>query len=205
MLYLTTPSGPQVRAAMADRVGLAWMNTPASGHILPPGQIWAADNGRFGKGWPGHAAWIRWLAGLADRAGDCLFAVAPDVPMDAAATLAESPPWFPRIRALGYPAAFAAQDGAEDLPIPWDDFDVLFLAGSTDWKLGPGARQMAAEAKRRGMGVHMGRVNSLKRLRYAASIGCDSADGTYVAFGPDKNLPKCLAWVAEVDSQTALF
>jgi hypothetical protein len=31
----------------------------------------------------------------------------------------------------------------------------------------------------------MGRVNSLKRLRYASAIGCDTADGTYVAFAPD--------------------
>jgi hypothetical protein len=67
--------------------------------------------------------------------------------MDAAATLAESLPWLPRIRALSYPAAFAAQDGAEDLPIPWNEFDALFVAGSTRWKLGPAARNLVAETK----------------------------------------------------------
>ncbi|CAM5237509.1 hypothetical protein [Streptomyces griseomycini] len=205
MIYLTTPSGDKVRAAMAAGHGIAWMSTPACGHVLPAGQIWAADNGRFGKGWPGYERWWRYLESHADRAGDCLFAVAPDIPMDAAATLEESRPWLPKIRALGYRAAFAAQDGAEDLPVPWDDLDVLFLAGSTEWKLGPGARVLALEAKRRGKRVHMGRVNSLKRLRYAHSIGCDSADGTFVAFGPDKNLPKCLAWVAELNGQEELF
>ena len=35
-----------------------------------------------------------------------------------------------------------------------------------------------AEAKRRRKWVHMGRVNSERRIRYAASIGCDSIDGT---------------------------
>ena len=30
----------------------------------------------------------------------------------------------------------------------------------------------------RGKWVHMGRVNSTRRIRYAASIGCDSVDGT---------------------------
>jgi hypothetical protein len=46
----------------------------------------------------------------------------------------------------------------------------------------------------------MGRVNSYKRLKYAHDIGCQSADGTYVAFGPDVNLPKCLEWVRRVNA-----
>ncbi|MGW2550061.1 hypothetical protein [Streptomyces sp. NPDC001635] len=205
MLYLTTPSGSKVRAAMAGGDRIAWMNTPKQQNILPAGQVWAADNGRFGKGWPGYDRWWKFLEDHADRAADCLFAVAPDVPMDAAATLAESAPWLPKIRALGYPAAFAAQDGAEDLELPWDDIDVLFLAGSTEWKLGPAARALTREAKLRGKRVHMGRVNSLKRLRYAASIGCDTADGTHVAFRPDVYLQEALNWVDEVNGQTELF
>lgn len=40
----------------------------------------------------------------------------------------------------------------------------------------------------------MGRVNSERRYRYALAIGCDSADGTYLTFGPDQNLPDVLAW-----------
>ena len=61
-----------------------------------------------------------------------------------------------------------------------------------------------AEAKAHGKWVHMGRVNSLKRLQYAAAIGCDSADGTYLTFGPAKNLPRLLGWLAEVNNQAAL-
>lgn len=45
----------------------------------------------------------------------------------------------------------------------------------------------------------MGRVNSLRRLRHAAAIGCDSADGTYLAFGPDRNLPRLLDWIGAVN------
>jgi hypothetical protein len=41
----------------------------------------------------------------------------------------------------------------------------------------------------------MGRVNSWKRIKYADTIGCDSVDGTFVAFGPDVNLPKVKAWL----------
>jgi hypothetical protein len=78
---------------------------------------------------------------------------------------------------------------------------VLFLAGSTDWKLGSAARLLAAEAETRGKAVHMGRVNSLKRLRYAAAIGCDTADGTCGAFAPDINLHRCMSWAAQVNGE----
>ncbi|MEI5602948.1 hypothetical protein, partial [Streptomyces brasiliscabiei] len=121
-------------------------------------------------------------------------------------TNAESLPWLARIRDLGVPAAYAAQDGC-DAPglLPWDDFDVLFLAGSTEWKLGPVAEQLAREAKARSKGVHMGRVNSRIRLGIAEWFGCDSADGTYLAFGPDKNLPKLLSWLDELDGCPSLI
>jgi hypothetical protein len=39
-------------------------------------------------------------------------------------------------------------------------------------------------------------VNSLRRLRHAAAIGCHSVDGTYLAYGPDRNLPTLLRWLA---------
>jgi len=183
---------------------IGYIDTPAQGNRRPPGVVWCADNGRFGKGWPGPEKWFDWLTRNAGDAGSCLFATAPDVVGDAAATLEESLPWLPKIRALGYPAAFVAQDGLEDLVTPWEEFDVLFLGGSTEWKLGAAARVLVAEAKARGKRVHMGRVNSEKRYRYALGIGCDSADGTYLTFGPDVNLPDVLAWSRNAD-QYALF
>lgn len=197
MLYLATPSGPKVREAMTSgRIGC--MTTPAQGNVVPDAAAYACDNGKFGKGWPGADAWWSWLQATVERYGAerCLWAVAPDIPFDAAGTLAESAPWLHRIRSLGIPAAFAAQDGSEAGLIPWDQLDVLFLAGSTDWKLGPAAADLAAETRRRGKNVHMGRVNSERRMHHAVAIGCDTADGTYLAFGPDVNLPKVFAWVA---------
>jgi EAL domain-containing protein (putative c-di-GMP-specific phosphodiesterase class I) len=89
--------------------------------------------------------------------------------------------------------------------LPWTQFDVLFVGGTTEWKLGLEARGLVAEAKRRGKHVHMGRVNSEKRLRYAAAIGCDSADGTCLTRGPDVNLPKVLAWLRAVNEQPPLI
>jgi len=173
------------------------MCTPAERRVPLPGASWAADNGCFGKGYPGDPAWLAWLDELSPHAARCLFATAPDVVGHAAATLARSLPHLPAIRALGYPAALVAQDGLEHLDVPWDAFDVLFIGGTTEWKLSKAATGLVAEAKRRGKWVHMGRVNSRRRWSYAEYIGCDSVDGTFLAFGPDANLPRLTRWVSQ--------
>jgi hypothetical protein len=107
--------------------------TPNEGRTPLPGVKFGADNGCFSKNYVGDERWFEWLGSL-PREG-CLFAVAPDVVGDAQGTLARSLPWLPQIRSLGFPAAFVAQDGLEDLVVPWDWFDVLFIGGSTEWKL----------------------------------------------------------------------
>src|SRR5690349_1313130 len=118
---------------------LACMTAPAHGNVIPPSTRYACADGKFGKSWPGEQAWFAWLTATVDRYGPelCLWAVAPDVPMDAAATLTQSLPWLEPIRALGIPAAFAAQDGSDHGLIPWEAVDVLFLAGNTEWKTSP--------------------------------------------------------------------
>ena len=203
MLYLANPCGAAVIDAMRDET-LGYIDTPAQGNRRPQGVIWCADNGCFGKGYPGDAKWLAWLEKNAADAASCLFATAPDVVGDAAATLDRSAPWLPKIRSLGYPAALVAQDGLEELEIPWDEFDVLFIGGSTEWKLGAAARTIVGEAKARGKHVHMGRVNSLRRYQYAAAIGCDSADGTFLTFGPEKNLVRLSKWLHDHETRPQL-
>jgi hypothetical protein len=138
---------------------------------------------------------------------------------DADATLVEGKKWYAKIRELGYQVALVAQDGLDPADVPWDDIDVIFIGGSDDYKVGtappprkrplkldgtplgtPGCLELVAEAKRRGKWVHMGRVNSRSRYRFAHAIGCDSADGTYLTFGNTakaENLPDLLDWIAE--------
>lgn len=172
---------------------------------LVSGLPWAADNGCFAR--PerfSEDAYLAWLEDLADHRRACLFATARDALGDAAATLDLATPMLPQLRSLGYPAALVAQDGLEHLPVPWDRFDVLFLGGSTAWKLSEPAYALAREAKLRGKWVHMGRVNSLRRLRACAASGIDSADGTFVAFGPDRRFPELLRWLDAVNRQLPL-
>lgn len=79
----------------------------------------------------------------------------------------------------------------------------MFVGGDTAWKLGTAAAHLVTEAIARGLWAHMGRVNSLRRLRHAADMGCHSADGTLLAFGPDVRLPQLLGWLHP--AQPSLF
>jgi len=150
-------------------------------------QPWAADNGCFAATWS-PPRWLAYLDRYAGTPGN-LFAVVPDVVGDAEATRALWPTWAPAVTSRGYRPAYVLQDGEDGSGVPWSDQPAIFIGGTTAYKVGA-ARPVVAEAKRRGLHVHMGRVNSLRRLRLAVDFGCDTADGTFLAFGPDINTPR---------------
>lgn len=204
MLYLANPCGnEEITAAMAEGV-IGLIDTPRQGNRRPPGVLWCADNGCFSERWE-PAEWWRFLEANAADAATCLFATAPDVVGDAVATEERAKPWLARIRDLGYPVAYVAQNGMEfsswDL---WDEIDCLFIGGTTAWKLGPEACNLAAVASSMGKWIHVGRVNSERRFRYAQAIRADSCDGTYLTYGPSKNLTNVLAW-ERTNQQPALL
>jgi hypothetical protein len=172
------------------------MATPMNNTKVTEGRVWAADTGCFLR--PhlhSDGGYLDWLAGRQPIADRCLFATAPDVVGNAAATIERSMPMLGRIRNAGYPAALVAQDGLEAIDVPWDAFDCLFIGGTTAWKLSDHAIRLMAEAKARGKWVHVGRVNSKRRFQWCRSHGADSADGTFVAFGPDVNIPRMHRWL----------
>lgn len=184
------------------RPDLGIMLSPGMGNNVAPLAHWShgLDNGCYAQGAsfdPG--AWLEWLAALRRYRERTLFAVAPDVVGDAVATLARSLPYLPTVRQLGFPAAFVTQDGCTIELVPWGAFDVLFVGGSDAWKLSRMSWALCAEAKRRGVKVHVGRVNSFERLSLCALWDVDSADGTYLAFGPDANWPKLMSWLDQIN------
>lgn len=162
------------------------MLQPGSGYVGAVEALgfpaWAADNGCFAQGAAFRLdRFYAWLERV--PRSRLLWVTAPDVFPDAVATLTRSLPVLRELRRLGLGAAFVAQDGSEgDGMIPWDDADAIFIGGRDPWKIGGPARAVITEGKRRGKWIHMGRVNSARRLRYATTIGCDSADGTFLRF-----------------------
>lgn len=127
------------------------------------------------------------------------FGPAPDTPFDWAKTLESSLPTLQVIRSWDCPAAIVWQDGATVENMPWDAFDVGFIGGSTEWKLGLEAEALTKEAIRRGKRVHMGRVNSSKRMLTAQRFGCYSADGTYLLHELKKGVSPMAACLALTD------
>lgn len=195
MEYFATASGPKVRDKMVDGT-LCQIVTPAAGNRVQPNvRRWCADNAVFADKYPGDDKYLAWLAKRRWAADRCTFAVAPDVVGDAVATLVRSAPMFDQIRMAGFPVALAFQDGIRSSMVPWGCFDVAFIGGSTEWKIGQQAEALSWEARCRGKWVHMGRVNSAKRMARAVAMGCDSVDGTFLAFAPDYRLPEVLAWL----------
>lgn len=202
-MYLTGSwSSPGLRPHL-DRGVIGVMTNPKIGNFRDPAWAWAADNGCFNaKTYVGDGAWFAWLT-RQDPTG-CLFAVAPDVVADHEATIARSLPWLARIRSADFPAAFVLQNGATVDSVPWDAFDVAFIGGDDAFKLG-GADHLIAEAQARGKAVHVGRVNSDRRFQRFALMGVDSCDGTFLAFGPETNTPRLLAWIRRHATQPALW
>ena len=168
---------------------------------LRPGQ-WAIDNFAF-KHFD-TAAFLRTLEHFHDIPG-CLFASAPDVVADAAATRVLWPFWSKVIRGVGLTPAFVLQDGIAADQVPWDEGIAIFVGGSTAFKEGPVARSLMGLAKARGLWVHVGRVNGRRRFQMMRLAGADSIDGSGYSLAPDTNIPKVAAWRAEDDRQPRLL
>jgi hypothetical protein len=205
-MYLTGVERAETRWAAAAGYALGVMAQPGTAVHLRAGEYpaWAADNGCYSRGDRFRVdAYLAWLAGLGYRE-TCLFATAPDVVADARATWERARYVLPVLRALGYRAALVAQDGVEAMRLDWATFDVLFIGGTTAWKLSETAYALIGEAKERGKWVHVGRVNSLRRLRAASFAGADSADGTFLKVAPDINMPRMLRWLDVLQRQPHL-
>lgn len=203
-----------IRRELTGRSEFGYMYTPKMGNAPIAGSVWFADNGCFstkGERTFNLTEYVDWLKSR--DCATCLGATAPDKVADAVETLKRSTPVLPLLRELGYKAALVAQDGleldgshltaineTERISIGWNSFDVLFIGGSTEWKLSATVAGLVHEAKKRGKWVHMGRVNSYKRFLIAALMGCDSVDGTFLAFGPTQNLPRLENWVRKLQA-----
>jgi hypothetical protein len=106
----------------------------------------------------------------------CRFVAVPDVVASARRTLEVFEQW--RYKLTGWSLALVAQDGLEDLPIPWNGISAIFIGGSTEWKLSKAAADVVRAAKSIEKWVHAGRVNTPGRFEYFEKLGCDSIDGT---------------------------
>lgn len=231
--FLTGHSSEPVRNEARKNPGIGLLITPNTPqyvrHITDYSHI-AIDNGVYSE-FAGSAPFdedkfrklLDKVAKDPESKAKVKFVVAPDVVGDWRQTVKRSKPWLKEIRDRGFPVAWVAQDGIEKNTdqIPWDDFDVLFIGGSTAWKLGfnpidgnplrptdnelqkSGVNydhaRLIKEAKKRGKKLHIGRVNSWKRAEMASyGVQAHTMDGNFIGAAPDQNLPKVRSWLESI-------
>lgn len=121
-----------------------------------------------------------------------MFVVVPDRPYDAAKTRSMAREHASTIRSVGYsgPLALAVQDGMT--PDDADEYDVIFVGGSTDWKWGT-ISSWGEYSKATNKWLHVARVNTKRRIQDAAMAGADSCDGTGIFRGDQAQLTGVLS------------
>jgi len=178
--YASNTQGKRNLAAL-HAAGWHILLTPGKHAEPPAGFFYAIDNGAWAAYRNGTPFDGDGFAELVDRhGGGAEFVIIPDKVAEGNASLEFSKSWLERLRHLRL-ILLPVQDGMD----PRDVGALLerhprmgiFLGGTTDYKLrtmhGWG---MVAFAMRRY--YHVGRVNTVKRIRLCAEAGADSFDGT---------------------------
>lgn len=188
MIYYVSATGTMRNLALIREYGFRIM-VSARGNLRPCGIPYALDNGAwtaFQKGEPfGDAAFQRALDVLGAGAD---FVVCPDVVGNAAETLAMIDGWLPRLATLPR-VLLAAQDGMDvrDLAPHLSPRVGVFVGGSTEYKEGS-VRKWGVTCRAAGAWLHVGRVNTARRISICLEAGADSADGSsltrYALTGP---------------------
>jgi hypothetical protein len=155
-----------------------------AGQLLTPltryrnaGGVFAIDNGAFsGFRSDDFAALLQREEQNRER---CLFVTVPDVVAAGRRTLEI---WkFRHNIVRHWPLALVAQDGMEDLEIPWGEMAAVFIGGGDPWKDSKASLDIVKTAKTLGKHVHVGRVNTAKRFKLFTDAGADTCDGSGVA------------------------
>ena len=171
------------------------------GHLISPGGWrrphrffpYALDNGRFVATTQNREWDEKEFLKLRDKAKEAeiqpRWVVVPDVVGNRDGTLREWDHWHPRMEEFGWKLAMAVQDGMTPDDVPSDV--VCFVGGSTEWKWA-NLERFCAECDH----VHVGRVNSEKRLWQCHRAGAASCDGTGWYRGDKKQLAGLVRFLA---------
>ena len=146
------------------------------GRVLDDGWFWMMDNNAFGNNF-NFDNWINMIDKFSVYRQTCLGIPAPDVVGNCNQTIKLFWEHKSIIKDYGLTVAFVTQDGLTPQLTPWAEFDTLFIGGSDSHKLGAEAGLLISAARENGKHVHIGRVNSQRRLEEKFWMA-DSVDGT---------------------------
>lgn len=157
----------------------------ATGVHRTEGMGYCLDNGA----WTAHVQGTPWdeqaFVDLVTELGPGAdFVIAPDVVAGGYRSLALSLSWVPTLRACSL-VLVPVQDGmAYEVVAPYiDEWTGIFVGGSTEWKLATMA-EWGRVARERDAYMHVGRVNTVRRIQACQLAGAHSFDGTSVTRFP---------------------
>lgn len=157
---------------------VAWLVGPSavSRTKLRPWMPYALDNDAFsafskGRAWD-VVAWRALLRWAKSNPAPPKWALVPDVVANREATIESWRMYHGEVESLGWPLAFAVQDGMTPQDVP-AKANVVFVGGSTAWKWSTLGVWCASFRR-----VHVGRVNTGKALIACHDMGAESCDGT---------------------------
>lgn len=152
----------------------------ARGCLRNEGMPYALDNGAWTAFQQGtrfdESAFLRAVDAVGEKAD---WIVIPDIVAAGKRSLDYSLAWLQRMKSLPTPLLLAVQDGMT----PDDVRDYLspavgiFVGGSSTWKEQT-AVMWGKLSRRRNCRLHIGRVNSQRRISICAAAGANSFDGT---------------------------
>jgi hypothetical protein len=152
----------------------------AKGELRTEGMRYALDNGAWSAFQQGELldedAFLLAVDKLGERAD---WIVLPDIVQGGLASLDYSLRWKERLRDMPTQLLIAVQDGMqlEHVASFLSPVVGIFIGGSTEWKEAT-AEAWGLLARRRNCHLHVGRVNSARRIRICAAAGADSFDGS---------------------------
>jgi len=175
LLIDTSPT--KMAELISEELVLGQLITPLTSYS-DAGLPYGIDNGAFSRF--DRKSFFRILERQDNAVERCLFVAIPDVVGNARRTLEI---WEQRYKLCPpkWPMALVAQDGIEDMVIPWGEMKALFVGGSTLWKDSSCVVDIVKTAKTLGIHVHIGRVNTAPRYKHFAALGADTCDGSGIA------------------------
>jgi len=180
MIAYASRTGTRRNLAALREAGWRLIVTPVC--LRTEGFRYALDNGA----WSAHRRGLQWDADAFVRALVKLgmhadFVVLPDIVGQGTASLKRSRTWLPIVSGYTGRCLVPVQNGVDPAEVRalLSERVGLFVGGDTTWKLATLGYwgRMAHEA---GCYLHVGRVNTARRIRRVESAGAHSFDGTSV-------------------------
>lgn len=201
-MLLLVSGATKTLTKFAGNPHIGQLMTPQSGNKYREDMPVGVDNCAYSD-WD-EQKFIRMIDSLAGK--KVLWVAAPDFLGDARVTSVLYDKWYQEIKVKrNLPIAYVLQDGLDEIGAPYYPYDAVFIGGTTEFKLGGYVRYFVNAAKQHGKLIHMGRVNSFERMKYAIDIGCDSVDGSGFSIEPDRKIAVFLKMIEQYKQNQDIF